>query len=177
MGRKAIGTMYVLSLGPDAIPDATPIRFFRYGLPHGTAGEVRALVAKYGTPYRATFRTIDQTLVERHIVEARLHGGRTSVSCAPLTAPVALAPTTFRERNLGKPWPALTLASRGPAIYQLMSPRPFAIDVRRFGHRWVQLRHRAGEHCRGIDAARAQRPAAMAGASQRGLLDLPPMNP
>ena len=141
LGRKARGTMLVLSLGPDVIPDDTPITFYAVGVPHGTAGEVREMVERFGTRYHANRRTIDRVLVDQRIADSRVIGpGPGPKTCRPLTAPANVRPTSFREEELGQLLPN-EIRALGPIAYQLWSPKPFTLEVRRFGRRWVPMRN------------------------------------
>ena len=141
LGRKARGTMLVLSLGPTVIPDDAQITFFGVGYPHGTAGELRRMVERYGTPFRASRRTVDRTLVDQRIADSRVIGSGPGPGsgCQPLQGPVAVRPTSFREADLGL-LPQTQLQSLGPLAYQLWAPKPYTLEVRRFGHRWIPMR-------------------------------------
>jgi hypothetical protein len=137
MGRKAEGTVEVVQLGPDVIADNTPLPFFGYSNPHGTAGDMRSLMTRYGTPFHATTTNIDQNLVDLGTVESTLGGSKRSGACTPLTGPVSLRPTSIGEAVLGVPPPGRP--STGALRYALWAKVPVTIEVRRFGDHWVHL--------------------------------------
>jgi hypothetical protein len=137
MGRKAEGTMEVAQLGPDVIADNTPLPFFGYSNPHGTAGGMRSLMTRYGTPFHATTTNIDQNLVDLGTVKSTLGGSLRSVACRPLTGPVNLRPTSIGEDILGIPPPGRP--STGALRYALWSKARVTVEVRRFGDHWVHL--------------------------------------
>lgn len=139
-GRKARGAMYVVGLGPGVIPDKTPIRFWSSMNPHGTAGELRALMERYDARFHATRQTIDEILVRRGVPRSSAGGRHEGAACQALAGPVTLAPTTFREDELGAAPAYWDLFVSGPIAYRLWSPTAFTIDVRRFGDQWVRLR-------------------------------------
>jgi hypothetical protein len=137
MGRKAEGTMEVAQLGPGVIADNTPLPFFGYSNPHGTARDMRSLMTRYGTPFHATTTNIDQNLVDLRTVASTVGGSKRSVACKPLTAPVSLRPTSIGEAILGIPPPGRP--STGPRQYTLWAKVRVTIEVRRFGDHWVHL--------------------------------------
>lgn len=138
LGREAEGTMLVLGLGPDVIPDRRPITFFGFHNPHGSAGQVRALVERYGSPLDATSTTtVDQVLVDLDIVRARFAGRRPHPGCRPLTEP--LSEPGMVTRGLGVPAPGFVVAPTPAEPLKLWSSEPFTVDVRRYGDDWVRL--------------------------------------
>ncbi len=138
-GQSAKGTMLVLKLGPDVIPDSTPIIFYSRFNPHGTAKEARALMDLYGSPFHPSIATVDQDLVDLRAVQVRPSSRRDRPSCQPLTHSLTVAPTSFEEAGLGEPTSQLATVEAGPASYHLWSTKAFTIDVRRFGDHWVPL--------------------------------------
>jgi hypothetical protein len=138
LGERARGTMLVLQLGPSAIPDDTPLPFFGYYLPHGTAGEARALMKRFGSPFHPTAANVDSSLVELEAVQATLGPRRKTLACAPLEAPASLPATTLLESALGVPAPGHPLPT-GPSRYKLWTKTTVTIDVRRFGDRWARV--------------------------------------
>jgi hypothetical protein len=127
----------VVQLGPDVVADKTPLPFFGYSNPHGTASDMRSLMTRYGTPFHATTANIDQNLVDLGTVESTLGGSRRSVACSPLTGPVNLRPTSIGEDILGIPTPGRP--STGALRYALWAKVRVTIEVRRFGDHWVHL--------------------------------------
>jgi hypothetical protein len=137
LGRKAEGTVEVVQLGPGVIADKTPLPFFGYSNPHGTAGEMRSLMTRYGTPFHATTTNIDQHLVDLRTVESTLGGSLRRLACTPLAGPVSLRPTSIGEDLLGQPPPGRP--STGALRYALWAKVRVTIEVRRFGDHWVHL--------------------------------------
>jgi hypothetical protein len=136
-GRKAKATMLVLQLGPTVIPDSTPLRFFGFGNPHGTAGQVRALMKQYHSALAATVDDVDQQIVDVRAAKVDAGTSRKRAACTPFTKPTDLAPTSFGEAALGQGPRGVTLS--GPVRYKLWAPAATVIQVRRFGDRWVRL--------------------------------------
>jgi hypothetical protein len=137
MGRKAEGTMEVAELGPGVIADNTPLPFFGFSNPHGTARDMRSLMTRYGTPFHATTTNIDQNLVDLGAVKSTVGALRRSVACEPMTGPVGLRPTSIGEDVLGQP--PRGRPATGPRQYTLWAKAPVTIEVRRFGDHWVDL--------------------------------------
>jgi hypothetical protein len=136
-GRKAKATMLVLQLGPSVIPDSTPLRFFGFNNRHGTAGQLRALMKRYHSALAATVEDIDQQIVDVRAATVEDGAPRKNVTCAPLTNPIDVVPTSIGEAALGRSPPAAP--APGPWLYRLWAPKATAIQVRRFGDRWVRL--------------------------------------
>lgn len=137
LGRKAKGTMLVLHQRPEVIPDSTPITFFDWARnSHGTAGEVRALMDRYGSPFDGSADSVDQDLVDLGAAHAALGSQRQHPSCQPLEKPVEVTPTSVDEAWLGI---SAEGPPQGPRQHRLWSAKPFTIDVRRFGDHWVRL--------------------------------------
>jgi hypothetical protein len=126
-GREAEASMLVLALGPEVIPDDAPISFYGVLGRHGTAGELRALMDRYGSP---EVRAIDEQLVDVAVgVEA---AGRPT-DCAEAAAPISVpgvADHAFGVR-------------RGPPLH-LWSEQPYRVEVRRYGDEWVRVADTTG---------------------------------
>lgn len=123
-GRLTRGETVVIGLGPAVVPDRTVLDFRFGALP---AGEVRKLLAEYGSPYAATRSSADRMIVDVGGVRAE-SGGVRDIACKPLGHPLRYQPSTFGQLVLGSP------------------DAPFTVDVRRFGDDWVRVgRARAGE--------------------------------
>lgn len=137
IGREAKGTVLVLGLGPDVIPDSKPIRFFGFGdEAHGTAERTRRLLHRYGSPFHATISTVDQELVDLHVARAPLEGPRDHDGCPPLVAPLRYRGTA--NLRLGEPPPA-ERSTPEPLPLRLWSAQSFRIELRRYGDNWVRL--------------------------------------
>jgi hypothetical protein len=136
LGREAEGTLLVLSLGPEVIPDDAPIKFFGFDRPHGTALRLRALVDRYGSPLDATVDDIDRQLADLDIVRRRRAGLQPHPGCTPLTRPVSVPGIPARGLAAVEPgdtpWTELVPLT-------LWSEDEFEIEVRRFGEEWVSL--------------------------------------
>ena len=139
LGLKAKGTMLVLGLGPDVIPDRTPVPFFGFGNPHGTAAQARALMDRYGSPFDANVATADQQLVDLDVARARVGSFSQDRGCRALDKPLKLKPTSFGEAQLGLPVPGVAPPTSGPFQYRLWSSKPFTVEVRRYGDHWVRM--------------------------------------
>jgi hypothetical protein len=136
LGREAKGTILVVGLGPDVIPDNAPIIFFGFDPPHGSAGETRKLLDQFGSPFAATRATADRELVAMKAARSRLGDGlRQHPGCQPLTASIVEPGRT--ATGLGKPAPGRSIGST--TDLRLWSPNSFTVDVRRFGDEWVTL--------------------------------------
>lgn len=146
LGLKAKGTMLVLGLGPDVIPDGTPIIFFGFGNPHGTAGQARALMDRYGSPFNATPATADQKLVDLDVARARVGSFSQHRGCRALGKSLKVKPTSFGEAQLGMPVAGVAPPTPGPFQHRLWSSKPFTVDVRRYGVDWVRLADAPANH-------------------------------
>lgn len=135
LGREAKGTVLALGLGPEVIPDRRPITFFGYHNPHGTAGQVRDLIDRYGSPFDASIVTADQDLVDLGIVRARFAGRLPHPGCHPLTEPLVVP--GLATRGLGVP--PLGAAANPAEPLKLWSATAFSVDVRLLGDDWVHL--------------------------------------
>jgi hypothetical protein len=107
----------VIQLGPGVVADHTKLPF-EFGWLR--ASEVRAMFADYGNPFPPGRAAADQQLVEMGRVRSDAVAPR-RVGCTPLTEPFSYAPSD--DANFQYLW----------------SPSAFAVDVRRFGDRWVRL--------------------------------------
>lgn len=131
-GRQAKGTMLVLGLEPELIPDQAPMSFFGIFTTHGTAGQVRAMIDLYGSPFDSTIETADQDLVDLDIARARLGRTLDFEGCRPLTAPL-------QDPGLADHGRVEPVAGSSASPLRLWSNEPFTIRVRRFGRDWVRL--------------------------------------
>jgi hypothetical protein len=136
--REAEGTFLALSIGPEAIPDDQPITFFGYNPPHGTAGELRALIERYGSPEERTGEEVDRELVDRKIARGMVRGKARPEACLPIEGDLAHAGTV--TPGLG----ALPRGGRNTVQRSFISLRVWAakrtsVEVRRFGDEWVHL--------------------------------------
>jgi hypothetical protein len=144
LGREADGTMLVLGLGPEVIPDETRIAFFGFHNPHGSARRLRGLMDRYGSPFATTPATVDQDLVDLGVVRRSPLALGPFPGCEPLTEPISQP--GLATRGLGEP-PPETLAA-GPAVepLKLWSPERFTLEVRRYGEDWVEVGDVAANH-------------------------------
>ncbi len=138
--------MLVLGLGPDVIPDRTPVTFFGFDNPHGTAGQARSLMDRYGSPFDATLRppirisSISASPEPESVASARTAGAERS------TSPLKIKPTSFGEAQLGLPVPRVPPPTPGPFQYRLWSSKPFTVEMRRYGDHWVRLADAPANH-------------------------------
>lgn len=116
-GRVTRGTLLVLDLGPDVVPNRSTVPRAFFGL---QAGVVRALIDRYGSPISTTFDTIDQQLVDLGIASARLTFRR-DLECSPVTEPFTWLQTGIRPLYLWSDEPTWT------------------VEVRRFGTNWISI--------------------------------------
>lgn len=138
LGLEAKGTFLALDLGPDAIPDTHSIAFFAFNLPHGNAGQTRALIDRYGSPYRVRTGNVDEQLVEMGVVRARarVRGVRSFPGCRTIVEPLELPGVP--NRFLSAPQPGAS-ASTEEATPRLWSSDGYTIEIRRYGDEWVRL--------------------------------------
>jgi hypothetical protein len=131
-GREADGTLLVLGLGTEAIPDDAPISFFGRANTRGTADRVRALLDHYGSPYDATPATADRDLVSLQVARAHLRGVPAPEGCAPLEAPISTV--GLKDHGSG-----LDSQIGGDPPLELWALTDTTIEVRRFGSTWVPV--------------------------------------
>ena len=120
-GRETTGTMLVLGLGPEVIPDERPIGFFGI-FSTGTARQVRTIIDRYGSPGDATVETADQELADLGIIGARVGPTEDHHGCAALAAP------TTRPGS----------GPTGPPV-RLWAATSYPVEVRRYGDEWIRL--------------------------------------
>lgn len=116
-GRATKGELLVLTLGPDVVPDdaSMSVGFFNID-----AGEVRALLERYGNHVTASWETVDQQLVEIGVVSARAVPLPVAV-CQPVAETILRTPSSDR-------------------VLVLWSDRAeWSVSVRRFGDDWITL--------------------------------------
>jgi hypothetical protein len=135
-GREATGTMIALQLGPTVIPDRTPLSFYGTFALHGTAGDLRAIMERYGTPVEARRETADRQLVDLDIVRAEIAPAGPDAACSPLSEPL-LDPGLADHGGPARRGVAAGAPDSTPL--RLWSPTPFSVEVRRFGDTWVHL--------------------------------------
>ncbi len=116
-GRVVRTESLVLALRPPVISDHTQM-----GVELGSlsAGDMRALFARYGDPIATSPARIDAQLVARHLIRAVPHA-RGHAPCVPVSDTVRITPAQSSRRYL---W---------------TRDAPVTIEVRRFGDRFVPL--------------------------------------
>lgn len=114
-GRETRGTMLVVGLEPEVIPDDTPMQFFGTFNPR-PAQDVRRLTARYGSPFSSADGSVDQQLIDLGIVWSE-PAGLISSSCKVDDQPRQIAPGRIL----------------------LWSADTYAVDIRRYGDGWVRL--------------------------------------
>ena len=141
LGREADGTLLVVGLGDDVVPDSTAVPFFGFVGQLGSAGRLRAIIDRYGSPFEATTATADRVLVDLEIVRARVGGRSPHHGCRPLTVPLRVPGVAayFEPSGLvDRPDGAREGRPRTEPL-TLWSSNAFTVEVRRYGDAWVQL--------------------------------------
>jgi hypothetical protein len=139
LGREADGTLLVVGLGPAVIPDDRPIPYFGYPGHFGTAGELRRLMDRYGSP-DVSRSEADGALVDRGIVRAAVDERPGPGACRPLTEPLEFKGIAVFFEPSGLAEPGGRYADRSPTPpLALWAPDGATVEVRRFGQTWQPL--------------------------------------
>ena len=87
LGARAKGTTFLLQRRPCVFPASTPITFFDWAADsHGTAGQLRTMLHRYGSPFDGASASVDQELVDLGAAHSELGPSRQHPPCQPLPA-------------------------------------------------------------------------------------------
>lgn len=135
-GREADGTLVVLGLGPGVIPDRTPLSFFGIFTRYGTAGRVRAMTDRYGSPFETTPETADRQLVDLAVVDGQVVDKGPHLGCTPLSGPLR-DPGVVDGGAPVRADPPEVAPDRSPL--ELWAAVPFTVEIRRFADEWTWI--------------------------------------
>jgi hypothetical protein len=137
-GREARGTMLVLDLGPTVIPDDAPMSFYGIFATHGSAAQVRSMVARYGSPSHTSVERIDRDLVDLGIARVRIARPVPEPrACRVLASPLSVSGIPDHGQT---PFGSPAMPGAGDrAPLELWSRSASTVDVRRFGGDWVNV--------------------------------------